>query len=493
MKTMKKPMAFLLVMALLSAMLPTTASGTLNELTLPEFTETDNVWDSDGNLISETTHDLNGAPAMNSRGFCRAEYTWDKNGCLLSENYYGTRGQPVDTEKGYAAAVYTYMTDSNGNAHPVTEDRFAADGRRAQVEGGYSYRRCDWSNTLMVSDEYFDASGRLTRPTGGYAQILNSFSRNNDTVTVTTRYLDANGRPLIGPEGGATVVTVYTAYSVEIKDSELLIEDLLGLEESDEARPTKGFRLLMLSREIYGTDGKVTLGAKHWHRQVNTYDERYNLTRTDYYGADNMPIMGSNGYASVVNAYDSGDRVIRVDYLDRQGEPVKMLNGYASITYTYYSDGRLHTVRYFGADRQRTMITDGYHMAEYEYDGPDWDRRITYYNILDEYTMCKHGYARIEDRYHRARTLTADGKEKWVIYTYDEKEMERYFGPDMKLIPKKAGYAGLTNEYNGYNQVVRTVYRDTEWKPVRNDERQLAIVEYRYAGTDMWEPAVYEA
>ena len=71
--------------------------------------------------------------------------------------------------------------------------------------------------------------------------------------------------------------------------------------------------------------------------------------------------------------------------------------------------------------------------------------------------------------------------------------MERYFGPDMKLIPKKAGYAGLTNEYNGYNQVVRTVYRDTEWKPVRNDERQLAIVEYRYAGTDMWEPAVYEA
>ena len=41
----------------------------------------------------------------------------------------------------------------------------------------------------------------------------------------------------------------------------------------------------------------------------------------------------------------------------------------------------------------------------------------------------------------------------------------RLVGPVMKLIAKKGGYSGFTTEYNGYNQAIRTVYRDTEWKP----------------------------
>ena len=52
---------------------------------LPAFTQTDCEWDGQGNLIRETAHTLDGAPAVNSRGFARAEYTWDAQGNLLTE------------------------------------------------------------------------------------------------------------------------------------------------------------------------------------------------------------------------------------------------------------------------------------------------------------------------------------------------------------------------------------------------------------------------
>ena len=40
-----------------------------------------------GNIIKETSHDLNGKPALNARGFYQAEYSWDEYGNMLTEAY----------------------------------------------------------------------------------------------------------------------------------------------------------------------------------------------------------------------------------------------------------------------------------------------------------------------------------------------------------------------------------------------------------------------
>ena len=55
---------------------------------------------------------------------------------------------------------------------------------------------------------------------------------------------------------------------------------------------------------VFGTDGSKTLGAKRWQREVRSYDERGNLTRTDYYNADGEMIISATGAASIVNTYD---------------------------------------------------------------------------------------------------------------------------------------------------------------------------------------------
>ena len=110
-------------------------------LSFPNVTETDCVWDDQSNLVSETSHDPDGNPALNNRGFYRAEYRWDDHNNLLSEAYYGLNGEPVTIDKGYSSAEYTYWIDRNEISHILTEDRYAPDGTRADIPGQYSYRR----------------------------------------------------------------------------------------------------------------------------------------------------------------------------------------------------------------------------------------------------------------------------------------------------------------------------------------------------------------
>ena len=177
-----KGLRLLLLLLMTVVLLPVWAQAEEGTgITLPVFTETDCEWDDHGNLISETAHDLNGQPALNSRGFYRAEYTWDAHDNMLTEAYFGLNGEPVNGDAGYARAEYTY----DEKERLVAEDRFAADGSRADILGGYSYLRETWDDKHLLSIEYFNASGSLTRPIGGYARILNEYELNGDTMTVT--------------------------------------------------------------------------------------------------------------------------------------------------------------------------------------------------------------------------------------------------------------------------------------------------------------------
>ena len=192
-RKMRKHKGLKLIVLLLAALLLSIPSqaGAEKTLSLPVFTETDCEWDAEGNLIRETARTLDGRPALNNRGFYRAEYAWDAHSNLISEAYFGLDGEPVDTDAGYARAEYTYFRDRSGKSHLLTEDRYAADGGRADIPGSYSYRRDTWEGQQILSTEYFDAEGKLTRPTGGYAQILYDIAQEAGMVTVTKRYRDA--------------------------------------------------------------------------------------------------------------------------------------------------------------------------------------------------------------------------------------------------------------------------------------------------------------
>ena len=116
----------IITMVLALALLLCTNVFAEEPLSFPTITETDCEWDENGNLIRETAHDLNGTPAMNSRGFYRAVYNWDGNNNLLTEAYFDTEGNPAVIDRGYARAKYTYYKTRNKTYTILTEDRYDA-------------------------------------------------------------------------------------------------------------------------------------------------------------------------------------------------------------------------------------------------------------------------------------------------------------------------------------------------------------------------------
>ena len=173
-----------------------------NALGIPTLTQTECTWDENGQVTEEISRDLNGKPAMNARGFYRAKYSYDSRGNLVSEEYFDTSGNAVATVDGYARAEYTYRTDGNGNSYVLTEDRYAADGSRADIPGSYSYRRDVWDGDQIVSSSFYNAQEELTRPGGGYARITYDTARGkSNTLRITKTYYDADGSLLIGTEG----------------------------------------------------------------------------------------------------------------------------------------------------------------------------------------------------------------------------------------------------------------------------------------------------
>ena len=506
---------FLILTLLLSIFSGASAAVTPQSLRMPAYNLTECEWNEAGMLVSETVHDMEGNPAINNRGFHKAIYTWDTMGNPLTETYTGINGELVVADGGYAKVVYAYENNSKGVPHIVTEDRYDADGNRADITGSYSYRRDIWDGDQIFSTSFYDADGNLTQPTGGYARIVYSLEEDENAIVITKRYEDENGKPLLGSEGGAKVVYTYAkglTAAINAKVDNMGLGMLLpsGAREDAFARndaETRRNQILnpetnkedyermpmLISTEIFGTENSKTLGAQRWHQEVRSYDERGNLTRTDYYDADGEKMISGHGYASMINTYDEQDRVIQIDYLDRNGELIKMLNGFARVTYEYYDNSeKVHFLRYFGADGERTMITTGVSMIEYEYNGGEWDYRETFYDILDEYTMANEGYARIEKKYESTVDFAGNGKNNWKIDP-DLTKWEKYYGTDMNLIERKAGHAGYENYRNEFGQIIRTVYKDDQWLPTRFDEGHYATIEFAYEGTSLEEPAVYEA
>ena len=284
-------LTFLLLLALLAAG-TAWADGSHDALSIPAFTEADCEWDAAGNLIRETVHDLNGAPALNAQGYYRAEYAWGSSSKPLKETYFGLNGEPVNTVKGYAQVVYTYE-----NGKLTAEERFAADGSRADIPNDFSYRRDVYDGSQILSTSFYDAAGNLTRPSGGYAQIVYDVVNGDDTKTITTRYLDKDGSPLLGTEGCASVVTVYN------KNGKLT------------------------AKSYFSAGGAKVVAQGHYHRMENTYDQKGNLVRVDYYGAEDERIIASVGYASAVMMYDEQNRMVETDYLGKDGLLYKNLDG----------------------------------------------------------------------------------------------------------------------------------------------------------------------
>ena len=312
---------FLIIICLVAG----ATAETAEPLQMPAYTLTECEWDETGRLTGETAHDADGNPTLNSRGFHRAEYTYTAQGNPLTEAYFGLNGEPVNAEGGYARTEYTY--GGSGRAeHLLTEDRYTADGSRADIPGSYSYRRDTYDGNQILSTEYFDAAGNPTQPIGDYAKVLYDVQEDEHAIVITKTYHAADGSLLTGTEGGAKVVFIYAkgvTAAVNARVDNMGLGMLLPSGERGEFLPGEAptsssgalydddahyygqdRKPMLVSTEIYGANEEKTFGTKRFHREIRSYDERGNLTRMDYFDAEGEPMIGATGFASMVNTYD---------------------------------------------------------------------------------------------------------------------------------------------------------------------------------------------
>ena len=357
------------------------------------------VRDSSGNIISEITRGQDGSLILNDRGFCKGLYTYDTDGNLLTEAYYDTDEKLVNTSAGFARAVYAYHRDGGGQYHILKEDRFSADGSRADIPGDYSYRRDEWDGNRILSTSFYGADDQLTCPKDGFAQLLYEYQNNYSSIIITKKYYDEEGASLIGPEGGAFVVSEYTSNTYPVNASsgmfdEITRDDLPADEMEDDSNAwsatdvsiddildTESYNAHRLIRQtIYGTEYERVEGAGGWHIVQNTIGGDGELLRTDYLDPAWQSVLCSDGYASVVYTYDESGRVTKAEYFDQEENLLERNAGTAMITFEY-GESR-NTSQLSGLEPTYSNVSSDadYYMIRREQDKNERTVRMVYLN-----------------------------------------------------------------------------------------------------------------
>lgn len=439
--------------------------------------------DSSGNIISEITRGQDGRPVLNNRGFYKGLYAYDNDGNLLTEAYYDTDENLVNTSDGYARTVYAYHRDGSGKYHIVKEDRFAADGSRADIPGDYSYRRDEWDGNRILSTSFYGANDQLTCPKGGFAQLLYEYQDNYSSIIITKKYYDEEGSSLIGPEGGAFVVSEYTSNIYPVNASsgmfdEITRDDLPAEEMEDDSNAwsatdvsiddfldTESYNAHRLIRQtIYGTEYERVEGAGGWHIVQNTIGSNGELLRTVYLDPAWQNVLCSDGYASAVYSYDESGRVIKAEYFDQEENLIEQNAGTAMIAFEY-SESR-NASQISGLELTSSNVSSGadYYVIRRDQDKKGRTIREIYLNSRQKPVLCTQGYAyqinTLNDRGKTIRSDYFDEKEKpiktvngyaSVSYIYDDegnKESESYFDTDGNPTWCNYGYHKITFTYD---------------------------------------------
>ncbi len=375
-------------------------------------------YDELGNLTSERYYDAKSSGVMPTDArYAYALMDYDDDGRLLSEEYFDEMDKPVNNREGFAAHFLSYAESGL-----IAEEYYLDAGGDAAALGlGYSRRvlvseNDDGSYVMRVIEEAGEEGG-------SYALL--TYDR-YDRVT-ESRYFDAAGNAIDGPEGCAWVAREYTS-----RGQVSLLRYFDG--------------------EGRGTAVNGVWGVK---REFNAFG---NLAKETWLDAEGEPVLNDDGYAGTVYDYDlsnsaSVERYYQ-RYVDTEGEPIAAKNGAWGLTMLYYPTTRVRVVTFIGADGEPIVTEDGYAILEYEEDENGNRVWEGYYDAIHAQINCAAGYSSVERGYDSMGRLIS----------------ERYLDRYNKLTNNVEGVAGWNGYYNGEGELVVTSRYDQDRKSVKTDD-----------------------
>ena len=450
-----------------------------------EFFEVRYTYDLAGRETSVSYYDRDGSPNMGTRGYASKVTEYDDLGNPVKESYYDAEGRLTNNAQGYATVVYTY--DDLGNlTNKKQYDVKAANVRAVGDLYAYVNKVYDDSGRL-VSEEYYDENDCYTNNQDGYAAHFISYSAGGRISE--EKYLDDNYYPVaVGgftsrtlvsedPEKGTYVMREVneeadreTSYAAVLQTYDRYDRAIESRYLSADGTPVVGPEGHSVVRREYNGRGKISLeeyldqngnpaakdGVYGIRREYNSFGNLYMETWLDAFGS---PSANADGYASAMYDYDLSNSA-QVEkyfkyYLDAKGERCAAANGAWGVSTLYYPATLVREITFIDSDGKPVTTTDGYAILEYEED--EYGNRVWegYFDANHAQVNCQEGYHSVERKFDALGRIIS----------------ERYADRYNKLTNNAQGVAGWTGYYDDDGRLIYTNRYDQDRMPVSTTDQ----------------------
>lgn len=279
--------------------------------------------------------------------------------------------------------------------------------------------------------------------------------------------------------------------------------------------------------------GEICVNKLGFAQQIYEYDDKGRMISESFYNEKGEPVSIKNKYGVVCHAiwyrYDDKGCVSLVGYYDENKKLMSNGCAYTEIknneigkverTLNYKANQALHLVNGVAGEEKKyedkinaTLVTsrtnigaekqpcvDTFGVATYQY-GYDTRGNLIYTIYLDlngDRVDSKDGFAEIrsefngQDKMLQTWHYSADGNlvmnpregHSGIVCEYDEKGnliRESFFDANKQPIMKEQKYHAITYEYDRFNNLTKSVYKDGEDKNVENQE--IFVNEYDMFG-----------
>ena len=291
-----------------------------------------------GELITTTNIDANGAPMADKTGVVRARYTNDRFGNATEIWFETGGGEALPRKDGVARETWRY--DAYGN---------------------------------FVDFKLWDAAGNAKVGSDGYAEQTRAYDPHGNMIEINL--LLPGGAPVrVGP---ARLTYAYDARGDMTRETRWFAA-IGGTSARAWSYDPRGYRT---SEEILDGKGHLVAGADGVARATWTRDADGNKTLLSFFDAAGQPLVTKDGYSSIHRAFDAHGNITDEDYLGARGEPVPHRDGYARVHYVYDERGNLIEVQFLDVAGQLMDSKQGYARAVLSYDENGRQTQLEIFNL----------------------------------------------------------------------------------------------------------------
>ncbi|MCM1449644.1 MAG: toll/interleukin-1 receptor domain-containing protein [Clostridiales bacterium] len=388
-------------------------------------------YDNNSNITSVKFYDDNFALTSGNIGCSARHFVYDGTR-LVRSACLDPNGMPVSPVFNLSAPVVGVKYDDFGNVTDLyryngsgTHEGFDENVSvhvKAKYDGGYcvavsNYNKSEslvdgwqgYAEQLMTYDkrgnrlhtEYRSPNGDLcVVPSLNYAVLESVYD--DCGMEIETRSYGADGKPIICRDGWARKVSEYKdfmlvamssygvndepilATSIEAhcktisydKSRRIVEERFYGVDKLPMAnkygvsiqRYEYDFRGFIVKTAVYDVKDNPTDNSDGFHMALNDYNDRNQITRSEFLDKDQKPVMSkSMKYSSTENQYNDSGMLLGTVFLDPDGNLTTSANGYAKGVVEYDENGRMVYMGYFDPDLNPVQVLAGQVYASASY------------------------------------------------------------------------------------------------------------------------------